>query len=72
MTLREFLNALRILRSIDRAELIDAGLELHDKEWMDFRGDPYRWLCLASGERPDRLWAIVQGRMTKRGELGNG
>ncbi len=65
MTLIEFLNALRILRSIDRYEFIDAGLKLNDKDWMDFRDGPYRWLCLANGEDAELVWQIVESRQPK-------
>ncbi len=68
MTLREFLNALRILRSIDRHEMVDAGIQLDDGEWRDFRDAPYRWICLASDRYADKLWSIVQGRQRKKKE----
>lgn len=65
MTLAEFLSALRILRSIDRPELVDAGLQLGDLAWRDFRDNPYRWICLACDKHAIQLWSIVRRRMPK-------
>lgn len=72
MTLTEFLNALRILRSIDRYELVDAGLQLDDGEWHDFRDNPYNWICLASDQRAAELWLIVESRQPRAKEAVNG
>ena len=72
MTLTEFLNALRILRCIDRGVLIDAGLDLSGLEWRDFRDAPYKWLCLASGHDGELVWSIVQRRMPKQKEQDDG
>lgn len=72
MTLTEFLNALRILRSIDRAELADAGIQLDDREWRDFRGRPYWWICSANDQRASKLWSIIESRQQKKEERGHG
>lgn len=72
MTLSEFLNVLRILRSIDRGELADAGIKLDDRNWLDFQRDPYQWICLASSLGAAELWLIVRNRMPKKKERDHG
>ena len=67
MTLTEFLNALRILRCIDRGVLIDAGLDLSGLEWRDFRDEPFKWLCLANSHDGELVWQIVKSRQLKKG-----
>ncbi len=71
MTFKEFRNALCILRSIDRHELVVAGVlqpsledrQTRDSRWLDFRHDPYEFLLRADDETTDKLWAL----MIKRG-----
>lgn len=72
MTLSEFLNALRILRSIDRFELADVGIQLKDGDWCDFRDSPFRWLCLASVQDAEAIWSIVQRRQPKEKDPRDG
>lgn len=72
MTLTDFLNALRILRSIDRGELADAGLELDDGEWRDFRERPYWWICIANEQQAEILWRVVLRRQPRAKEAVNG
>lgn len=58
-----FINRLKILRSIDRHELADAGIDLSDdRRWVEFREHAADWLVRASDEDADRLWALIQKR----------
>jgi hypothetical protein len=63
-----FHNALRILRSIDHAELIEAnaypGLtgEQIEKEWASFRDHPYRYFIACEDETAQAIWRIIEGR----------
>ncbi len=70
MTLREFLNALRILRSVDRYELIDAGVidRLDVSGWSLFKSDPFRWINLTDYKTAEKLWTIIEGRQPKEAE----
>lgn len=67
MTLREFHNGLRILESIDRHELVDAGVfeDEADEEWTAFLKSPHRWMIEASDDQTEKLWAL----MVKRGAV---
>lgn len=58
MTLREFHNALRILRSIDGHELPD----LHPQQVEAFIADPYAYFIRAEDAVAERIWAAVQKR----------
>ena len=60
----EFHNALRILRSIDRDELVNAGI-LPDNDhnaWGAFRRDPYGWFIRAPETKSLKLWELIQKR----------
>ena len=65
VTFKEFRNALCILRSLDRHELVEAGCiedtDIH--RWPSFRDGPYDWLLCADDPTTDKLWAL----MIKRG-----
>ena len=65
MTFKEFRNALCILRSIDRHELVEEGCieETDIFRWPSFRADPYEFLLHADDPTTDKLWAL----MVKRG-----
>lgn len=67
MTLAEFHNALRILTSIDRYELV--AFKVIDPDdgaaWQAFRTDPFRWFIRADDERAERLWRIIQARQPR-------
>ncbi len=63
MSQARFSNALRILQSIDRDELVDAGIDLPDTvAWLKFRDDPFRWFIRACDADADKVWAIIEGR----------
>lgn len=64
MTFDEFHNGLRILESIDRHELVVAGVfeDEADEEWAAFLKSPHRWMIEASDEQATKLWALMVGR----------
>jgi hypothetical protein len=62
MTLAEFLNALRIMRSIDSWDLEEAGIVVPYHVWVSFRDNPYDWLIKASDNEAAQLWTIIQRR----------
>ncbi len=68
MTFAEFHNALRILASIDRCELIDAGALSDDDTggWLAFRDDPWRWFVRAGDDEARAVWRIIEARQPKR------
>lgn len=68
MTRREFRNALNILRSIDKSELVDAGAisEADTKRWERFRDDPAGFLVKADDATGDAIWRIVEARSERR------
>lgn len=63
MELQEFHNALRILRSIDRHELEEAGLQLTDNQWLIFCHGPHDWFLRASDDEARKVWKIIEERM---------
>ena len=67
MTLAEFHNALRILTSVDRHELVAAGVMRHGDHnaWGTFRRDPFRWLIRADDAAAHKLWRIVEARQAR-------
>lgn len=67
MTKAEFHNALRIMRSIDRHELIEAGMEMTpgDGKFPAFRDDPCGWFIRASDADADVIWTIIKRRQTR-------
>jgi hypothetical protein len=69
MTLREFHNGLRILTSIDFADLVNAGVLTDDadgdSEWEHFRDNPWKWMIHADDDQAEKLWAL----MVKRGAI---
>lgn len=60
MTQRQFLNALRILHSIDQHELPDLARE----DWPRFRDDPVRFLLRADDPTSDAIWRAIERRTT--------
>jgi hypothetical protein len=64
MTRLEFRNRLCILRSIDRHELVEAGvIGANDfTMWCLFATDPYRWFVLRDDETAEKLWRLVESR----------
>lgn len=57
MTIDQFHNGLRVLRSIDSWELGDPKL------WPEFRDSPYLFFIRSDEERAAKIW----GAMVKRG-----
>ncbi len=57
-TRRRFLNALRILHSIDHNEVPFLSAE----RWASFRDDPFLFLMRADDETTQRIWSIIEGR----------
>ena len=66
MTLREFHNGLRVLLNIDAHELEAAGILDASADWTKFTADPYRYFIRASDDKADKLWMLMQRRMTGR------
>ena len=64
MTLRQFHNGLRVLTSIDRHELVDAGVIAEDDEveWPIFRSNPHKWMILADADQLAALWGVMKKR----------
>lgn len=64
MDQRAFENRVKILRSIDRDELVSAGLDCveDDRVWVAFREDPAGWLLRADDALGGLLWALVERR----------
>jgi hypothetical protein len=61
----DFQNKLRILNSIDRHELIEAGLMASERDlirWQIFRENPHLWLMKADDDRAEKLWSIIEKR----------
>jgi hypothetical protein len=65
--LREFHNRLRVMMSIDRHELIEAGIEImrDDSVWWTFQVNPYRWLVACDDVNAERVWSIIERRTTR-------
>lgn len=61
-----FHNNLRVMASIDRHELADAGLILDDAEWSRFASNPWAWLIRAGDEDMQVVWSIIQARQPRR------
>lgn len=65
MTFAEFHNALRILASIDRDELEQAGVigyADHDA-WGTFRRCPWGWFIRCDDDKAAKLWNLMQKRI---------
>lgn len=64
----DFHNRLRVMRSIDRHELVEAGALAPDDlaGWEAFDKDPYRWFIRAPDAEADRLWSIIERRAGRR------
>jgi hypothetical protein len=60
MTLKEFSNALWIMRSIDHCELEDAGVGY---SWEKFRDAPHDTFIKMPDAEQRAIWDIIQGRM---------
>lgn len=62
--LRVFHNRLRILSSIDRHELVEAGILTNEpsSRWNSFVSNPYLWLIRCSDDDALKIWAIIRRR----------
>lgn len=60
MTLREFHNGLRLLRSIDRDEI---GYIISENAWQEFRDRPYEFFIRCDDPTANAIWAAMQERM---------
>jgi hypothetical protein len=63
-----FMNALRILHSIDKHELTDVGIRFGEfgLTWEQFRNNPARALILATDYETDRICDIIERRQPDR------
>lgn len=62
---QEFLNALKILRSIDRDHLEQVGVRLSDADWIRFRDHPSNFLICAQDQIAEGIWVIIERRMNR-------
>lgn len=64
MTRLEFRNRISILRSIDKHELVEAGViePGDDAMWRAFAADPCRWFLLRDDEVAEKLWQLIERR----------
>jgi len=65
MTLDQFHNGLRILRSIDRHELVFAGDDI--AAWERFCASPFDWMIRAPDLQAERLWDLMVARGAEHG-----
>lgn len=65
--LARFHNFLRIMRSIDQHELVEAGVMAADNlsSWKRFQDDPYTWMLKADDDTVLKLWGIIERRSKK-------
>ncbi len=68
MTQPQFLNAIKILHSIDLDEMIEAGaIQRGDgMAWQAFRSNPSRFLMCADDPTADAIWSIIEQRNQPR------
>lgn len=73
MTLRKFNNALRILSSLDLADLVEADVlpKYADGNFnsmgvvgmfTEFRRNPTEWFLRATDHQQELLWALIESR----------
>lgn len=64
MTRLEFRNRLNILRSIDRHELVEAGVIGADDftMWNTFVNAPERFFVLCEDHRAEKIWRLIESR----------
>ena len=67
-----FMNALRILHSIDEHELTDVGVKFGEFgfTWEAFYDNPSRALMMASDYAADRICDIIERRQPERLKTG--
>ena len=75
MTQAEFRDALRILRTIKYEDFADAvmfnNVGLYDTLRDMWRDDPCRTFVLVSDKISEKVWAIVERRMSRPGPSAN-
>lgn len=57
-----WVNSWKILRSIDRADLYDAGVRLSNIQWASFRRDPGEFMVHLTDAWRAAIWSIVERR----------
>ena len=62
MTLHQFLNTLRILKSLDHAEVEEF---LDWESWLKLQREPLRFLLWADDDTQARLWEVIEGRQPR-------
>lgn len=64
MTRLEFRNRLCILRSVDRHELVEAGVMGDDDltKWNTFLRDPVGFFVVCEDHRAEKLWRLIESR----------
>lgn len=67
-TAHDFLNALRVLHSLDFDDLVNAGVMRADahRAWETFRANPTVWVLRADDATAEKLWVMVKRRMRPR------
>jgi hypothetical protein len=62
MTLHELLNTLRILKSIDHAEVEEF---LDWESWLKLQREPLKFFRFADADTQARLWEIIEARQPR-------
>lgn len=66
MARRDFASRLKIMRSLDLPDLIEAGVfDAAGHGWSQFRADPATWLLTADDSAADKAWALVEERASR-------
>lgn len=63
-----FQNALRIMRSLDRNELVRAGVISGESmsTWITFRDHPHECAMRLGADRMEKLFALIESRQPKK------
>jgi hypothetical protein len=69
-----FVNALKILHSIDQDQAVQAGIlkEGDLNGWITFCANPYLWMVRADDNDRMALWQIIEGRQPPKALEGVG
>jgi len=76
MSLTRFVGALRILHSLDLADLVEADVlpKYSDGNlnsggvigmFVEFRRDPLTWFIYANQHQQERLWVLIESRLSQ-------
>ena len=60
MTMQQFHNALRVMRSIDFSEIEHV---LNRAEWFAYRDNPYEFFTRCDDYTAAAIWDVMEGRM---------